>query len=356
MQRNPGAILIFPLLLPLLGGCVSSAPQPAPPPSAAAERETSIEDAMLLCNASARVTPWKSIKVPEGYRPLDAALTKDRVWVLLSPPALVSVPREGEVGQPMFSVPRGESDWSAIDTDPVDGSLWIASANAYRLVHVTPEGKQRRIDLKRVQGEGGLRQLRVGRDRVYAVPVCADEALWIFNREGELVDYSFEASERLADMDAERAVNLGYACPTVFMARGDNGQVMALDPEDVKLYQAGEGKVWDAVAGPFDLEPPGRYTSLADLRKVPMEGGGDAYYLPDLVSRLFLYGGSPMLLGGVVIERGQLRGTLIYRVKGNTLTPVVEICGRQRLIDVESDSEGYAVITDRELVVGRFGG
>ncbi len=315
-----------------------------------------MKDAALLCNASARVTAWKSIKVPESYHPLDVALTQDRVWVLLSPPALVSLPREGEVGEPVFSLPRGEADWSAIDADPVDGSLWIASSNAYRLVHITPDGKQRRIELKRVQGEGGLRQIRIGRERVYGVPVCADEALWIFNREGELVDYSFEAGERLADVDTTRAVNLGYACPTVFMTRGAEGEVLALDPEDVKLYRAGEGKVWDVVGGPFDLEPPGRYTSATDLRKIRLEGIGEAYYLPDLVSRLFLYGGNPMLLGGRVAERNRLRGTLLYRVEGNTLTPVVEVCGGQILIDVESDGKGYAAITARELVVGRFEG
>ncbi|HEY7215643.1 MAG TPA: hypothetical protein VIC28_13515 [Thermoanaerobaculia bacterium] len=355
MKRT--AISVLPALLFLAVGCAPSAPPSTPPPPfPAAELEAPVEDAALLCNASARVTSWKSIKVPENYRAVDVALTPDRVWVLLAPPALVSLPREGEVGQPMFSVPRGEADWSAIDTDPVDGSLWIASSNAYRLVHVSPDGNQQRIDLKRVQGEGGLRQLRMGRDRIYGVPVCADEALWIFNREGELVDYTFEAAERMADLDTARTVNMGYACPTVFMARGEAGEVMALNPQDVKLYRAGEGKKWDVVGGPWELEPPGRYTDIADLRKVKLEGVGDAYYLPDLVNRLFLYRGSPVLLGGGVSERHNFRGTLLYRVEGNTLTPVVEVCGRQMLIDVESDGKGYAAITPRDLVVGRFAG
>jgi len=218
------------------------------------------------------------------------------------------------------------------------------------------DGTQQRIDLKRVQGEGGLRQIRIGRDRIYGVPVCADEALWIFNRAGELVDYTFEAPERMADVDTTRTVNIAFACPSVFMARGETGAVMALNPFDVKLYQAGEGKKWDVVGGPYDLEPPGRYTEIANLRKVNLEGGGNAYYLPDLVNRLFLYRGGPVLLGGSVSERNTFRGTLLYRVEGNTLTPAVEVCGRQMLIDVESDGEGYAAITSRELVVGRFGG
>ncbi len=348
------ATFALPVLL-LAAGCAPTAP-PSVQPFPAADLESPIEDAALICNAAARVTPWKTIKVPESYRPVDVALTADRVWVLLAPPALVSLPREGDVGQPMFSIPRGEADWSAIDTDPLDGSLWIASSNAYRLVHVSTDGKQQRIELKRVQGEGGLRQLRVGRDRIYGVPVCADEALWIFNRQGELVGYTFEAAERMADVDTARTVNLGYACPTVFMARGESGEVMALNPQDVKLYRAGEGKTWDVVGGPYALEPPGRYTDLSNLRKVKLEGVGDAYYLPDLVSRLFLYGGGPVLLGGGVSERHALRGTLLYRVQGNTLTPAVEVCGRQMLIDVESDGEGYAAITANELIAGRFSG
>lgn len=356
MNRTVRTIFALLATLSLAAGCAPTTQPSVPPPFPAADIETPVEDAALLCNSSARTTSWKSIKVPESHRPVDVALTADRVRVLLAPPALVSLPRQGEAGQPTFSVPGGEADWSAIDTDPVDGSLWIASSNAYRLVHVTADGKQRRIELKRVQGEGGLRQIRIGRERIYAVPVCADEALWIFNREGELVDYSFEASERMADLDSTRAVNLAHACPVVFMARGNAGEVMALDPEDVKLYRAGQGKAWDAVGGPYDLEPPGRYTNTANLRKVELEGGGKAYYLPDLVSRLFLHGESPMLLGSGVYERNALRGTLLYRVDGNTLRPSVEVCGRQLLIDVESDGEGYAAITGRDLIVGGFGG
>jgi hypothetical protein len=357
MKRTIRTIFVLLATLLLAAGCAPTAPPSAPPPPfPAADMEAPIKDSALLCNTSARVTPWKSIKVPESYRPVDVALAADRVWVLLIPPALVSLPREGEPGQPMFSIPAGEADWSAIDTDPVDGSLWIASSNAYRLVHVTADGKQRRIELKRVQGAGGLRQLRIGRERIYAVPVCADEALWIFNREGALVDYSFEAAERIADVDSTRAVNLAHACPTVFMARGNAGEVMALDPEDVKLYRAGQGKVWEAVGGPYDLELPGRYTDPTDLRKVKLESGGDTYYLPDLVSRLFLHGESPMLLGSGVYDGKTFRGTLLYRVEANTLRPSVEVCGRQMLIDVESDAEGYAAITGREVIVGGFGG
>jgi hypothetical protein len=339
----------------MAAGCAPPpAPSSVPPPFPAAELEASVEDAALLCNASARITPWKSIKVPESYRPVDVAFTPDRVWVLLAPPALVSLPREGEVSQPTFSIPKGDADWSAIDTDPIDGSLWIASSNAYRLVHLSVEGQQRRIELKRVQGEGGLRQLRLSRDRIYGVPVCADEALWIFDREGVLVDYTFSAPERMADVDTTRTVNLPYACPMVFMARSETGEVMALNPEDVKLYRAGEGKKWEAVGGPYDLQPPGRYTDTTRVRTHKLEGGGTAYFLPDLVNRLFLHGGSPMLLGSGVFDRATLRGTLLYRVEGNTLTPAVEVCGRQLLIDVESDGEGYAAITGRELITGRF--
>lgn len=351
MRRT--ATFSLPVLL-LAVGCATTAPPGVRPVPAAAPRDSPIEDAALICNGSARVTPWAAIKVPESYRPVDVALTADRVWVLLTPPALVSLPRDGEVGQPVFSVPKGKADWSAIDTDPLDGSLWIASSDAYRLVHLSADGKQQWLELKRVRGEGGLRQLRVGRDRIYGVPVCADEALWIFNRQGELVDYSFKAAERLADVDATRTVNLGYACPTVFLARGEGGEVMALNPADVKLYRAGEGKTWDVVGGPYALEPPGRYTDLADLRKVKLEGVGDAYYLPDLVNRLFLYRGGPVLLGGGVSERQAFRGTLLYRVQGSALLPVVEVCDRKMLVDVEADGKGYAAITDDRLIVGRF--
>lgn len=335
-----------------LSGCATAPPAAAP----AIPLDDTVPEVSpaFLCHAQARRTGWDKLKIPSSLRPVDVALAEDVVHVLFSPPYVLSVPRGGG-GEPRLVKPAGGVEWSALDVDPLDGSLWIASSNAYRLIHVDPQGNARSVALTGISGEGGLREIRLGRDFLYAVPVCADDAVWIFERSGRLVGSAFPAAEKLADVQADRTINTGAACARVYMGRRADGEVIALRPDDVRLYRAA-GKAWEEIGGPYDLKPPGRYTSPSSLEKLRSGPLGRTAYLKDVVNGLFFYGEKPALLGdGLVDEVARTsKGTLFYRVEGQALEAIPELCSGGAVIAVDSDRDGYAAINGHELIVGGF--
>lgn len=334
------------VLFLMLGGCAAPAPERPQPRAAAGPL---FQSQPFLCHPDVRRTSWAALQVPAALRPVDVALAGDKVHLLFDPPFVLTLPRQGD-GQPRIIKPAGEFAWSALDVDPVDGSLWVASNNAYQLVHLDPQGTARAIPLIGVSGEGGLREVRLGRDFLYAVPVCADDAVWIFERTGRLVGSAFPAPEKLADVQTDRTINPSYACTRVYMGRRGDGEVLALRPDDVRLYRA-NGKSWEEAGGPYGLTPPGRYAPPGDMEKLRL---GEAEYLRDVVSGLFFYNGKPALLGSALFDTEKRLGTLFYRVEGQTLEPVPEACGGEAVIAVDSDRDGFVAITDRGLIVGSY--
>lgn len=345
----PGVVLYL-----TLGACATPSPIPAPartPPQPRAAAGPAFESQPFLCHPDVRRTSWEALKIPPALRAVDVAVAGESLHVLFNPPYVLTLSRQGE-GEPKLVKPVGDFTWSSLDVDPVDGSLWIASENAYRLVRIDPQGNARPISLTGVSGDGGLREIRLGRDFLYAVPVCADEAVWIFDRTGRLVGSAFPAPEKLADVQADRAINPSYACTRVYMGRRADGELLALRPDDVRLYRA-NGKSWEEAGGPYDLTPPGRYAPPGDMEKLRL---GEAQYLRDVVSGLFFYGDRPALLGSALFDETSEKrlGILFYKVDGQTLEPTPEACGGEAVIAVDSDRDGFVSITDRGLIVGSY--
>jgi hypothetical protein len=163
---------------------------------------------------------------------------------------------------------------------------------------------------------------------------------------------SFELPQGLGlDIDTSRSVNLAHACTRVHLARDEAGAVLAFHPVDVSLHRA-TADGWEAIGGPFDLVPPDRYT--ASFRLAGIGPGESSRYDPDLVRGLALLAGRPTLLGGQVTAAatGRTIGTLLYRLEGDLLRPVVEHCGGALLLDLESDAAGHAAVTASGLILG----
>lgn len=344
-------------LLALAGtvGCASAPPATAPAEPAA---EPVIPDAAWVCGPGARTLAWSELGVPERARPIDLALGPDAVWVLFEPTFLLRVPRAAGSGDaPTFTSPAQEGEtWSAIDVDPSDGSVWLARRDAYEALQVV-DGGARRVRLERVTGEGGLVELVVAGDALHTTPFCADHALWTFDRQGGGLRAGFAAPEGEGlEVDDTRFINMGNACPRVHLARDAEGRVTAFDPFDVRLHRlAGDG--WEAIGGPFDLQPPSRYTDTSTLRQERVGPDQAGRYLPDVVRGLTFLAGRPVLLGGpVTVDRGRNRssteGTILYRLEGDLLVPAVERCDREVLLDLESDPTGHAAVTERSLIIG----
>jgi hypothetical protein len=134
------------------------------------------------------------------------------------------------------------------------------------------------------------------------------------------------------------------------MGRDEGGSVIAFHPVDVRLHREGaEG--WEEIGGPFDIRPPDRY--VTGYRVVGLDPGANLSYLPDLVASLAVLDGRPTLLGAEVrTATGEPIGTLLYRVEGDELHPVVEHCGGRHLLDLEADATGHAALTSKGLILG----
>lgn len=351
----PGALL---LALAATAGCASAPPATPPPATAAPAAEPVIPDAAWVCGPGSRKVAWSDFGVPEQARPIDLALGSDAVWVLFEPTFLLRVARAaGADDAPAFTSPPQEGEtWSAVDVDPSDGSVWLARRDAYEALQVV-DGGARRVRLDRVTGEGGLVELVVAGEKLHTTPFCADHALWTFDRQGGGLRAGFAAPEGEGlEVDNTRFINMGNPCPRVHLARDADGRITAFDPFDVRLHRfAGDG--WEAIGGPFDLQPPSRYTDMSTLRVERMGPDQAGRYLPDVVSGLTFLAGRPVLLGGRVTidrrgNRSSTEGTVLYRLEGDLLVPAVERCDREVLLDLESDATGHAAVTERSLIIG----
>lgn len=352
-HRRPGAAAGALLLgLAITAGC-ASAPTPAEPP---------IPDAAWVCGPGARTLAWSELGVPERARPIDLALGPDAVWVLFEPTFLLRVARAaGADEEPTFTSPPREGEtWSAVDVDPSDGSVWLARRDAYEALRLV-EGGARRVRLDRVTGEGGLVELVAAGEALHTTPFCADHALWTFDRQGGGLRAGFAAPEGEGfDVDNTRMINMGNACPRVHLARDTDGRITAFDPFGVRLHRFA-GDEWEAVGGPFDLQPPTRYTDVTTLREERVGPEQAARYLPDVVRGLTFLGGRPVLVGGPVVVdlEGNLtstEGTVLYRLEGDVLVPAFERCDGELLLDLESDAAGHAAVTERSLILGPAAG
>lgn len=317
-----------------------------------------IPDAAWVCGAGARTLAWSELGVPERARPIDLALGPDAVWVLFEPTFLLRVARAAGAGdEPTFTSPAQEGEtWSAVDVDPSDGSVWLARRDAYEILRLF-DGGARRVRLDRVTGAGGLVELVAAGEALHTTPFCADHALWTFDRQGGGLRAGFAAPEgEGAEVDDTRTVNLADACPRVHLARDADGRVTAFDPFDVRLHRfAGDG--WQAIGGPFDLQPPRRYTDRSTLREERVGPEQAARYLPDVVRGLTYLAGRPVMVGGPVLvdlegNRTSIEGTVLYRLEGDVLVPAFERCDGDVLLDLESDAAGHAAVTERALIIG----
>jgi hypothetical protein len=267
----------------------------------------------------------------------------------------------GAGDEPTFTSPALEGEtWSAVDIDPSDGSVWLARRDAYEALQLV-EGGARRVRLDRVTGEGGLVELVAAGEALHTTPFCADHALWTFDRQGGGLRAGFAApSGEGLEVDDTRSINMANACPRVHLARDAEGRVTAFDPFDVRLHRfADDG--WQAVGGPFDLEPPRRYTDVSTLREERVGPEQAARYLPDVVRGLTYLGGRPVLVGGPVLvdlegNRTSVEGTVLYRLEDDVLVPAFERCDGDVLLDLESDATGHAAVTERALIIGPAAG
>jgi hypothetical protein len=306
----------------------TGAPAPAPAPAP--------RSASWLCATAPLDIALQKAGVPAGSQAIDVALSTDKVSILLAPARIVTFSRTDPRDVDMI-VGGEKSPWRAIDRDPTDGSLWVASDESVSLLHITEGGERKIVPGPAVQGQGGLRQIRVARDAIYATPTSAQSAVWRMSRTGgRLLGQAFEQEKTGEVPDARDALRWN-----LWLARDLDGSVVAFDLWTGELYRAGDDGAWAPLPARFPAHPR---SSGRSLHGAQVGTSSESWYFTDDIRGLFFTPAGPALLGaGMAGVR--TRGTVLFRLKDGRIETATEECTRTSLTTVVSDSVGFAAIS-----------
>jgi hypothetical protein len=356
--RNPCWIAV----LLLLSSCAAApAPTPSPAPArASAPEPDKVSRVSLLCGESARMVRFETMGVPADERPRAVALDSRNAYVLF-PSRLLRIPQGEERFQAEMTVGRGDDLWVAMDLDPVDGSVWIAT-DRFVLRRISPDWKNEKIQLQKVSGEGGFEDIRVTRDALYASPICAQDAVWRLDRTGKVLGSAFPVPERKVGDEPLDASQLG--CSKVRLERDAEGNVVAWDHENGKVFRVDGQGAWTEVA-------PGFFKAISihdsTAKGLGVGTASEQWYVSGSVRDLFYWKGRPVFLGPMATRSdtklamgsgpfGVGSDTVLILPDAGGSRDIVHNCEGAYLFDVATTAERYAAITEDALIVGQMAG
>ncbi|HXU44003.1 MAG TPA: hypothetical protein VN783_00640 [Thermoanaerobaculia bacterium] len=301
---------------------------------AAAASPPSLGTGDLLCGDEAAILSFAVLGVPPDAHPLAVAKRGERIWLLFSPGRLVRVDRRGTaVDLTTGTAEKGET-WSAMTLDPVDGSLWVASGDRSTLHRFGAEAADVKPQSVKIQAEnapaaaGGVLDLAAAPDALYLVPSRHPDTVWRVGRDGRLLSVEFPRS---AAAFSFRPLGRSPSPRPVRLARDREGAVLAWLPRSGQVYRALPGGGWAEIdASPFRFE-----TAPAG-------------------AKLFYWKGTPVFLGASEAAGQGDAGALGSRLHFPEGRDLFEICHGWRIADLAADDSGYAVLTDKGLVLGEF--
>jgi hypothetical protein len=338
----------------LLATACASAPAPlvnvAPAPAPAVRRLAAPGPlpVSLICNAAAAQVSFRTIGVPDGERPLDVAVANGHIYVLFEPARLLRLtPDEGGKVQTVMQVGRPDERWKAMDVDPTDGSVWLASEK-FVLLRISPDQRVTRVPLQRVAGSGGFHRLLVGSDAIYASPVCAEDGVWRIDRAGKVLSSAFPAPPRQQGEPLEPGVT---ACSPVVLERDRDGHILAWDTRSGAVRQADGRGEWSA-------GDPAPFSSLPNLRMVKgfdVGGRNEQWYLAGGARRLFYWKGKPVFLGPATFHPGsKANDTVLVVPQAGGARDLVESCHGAVIWGIATSATEYAAFTTQAVVFGTF--
>ncbi|HVT57580.1 MAG TPA: hypothetical protein VHR45_04195 [Thermoanaerobaculia bacterium] len=333
---------LLPAAALLLCSCASSSPGGAPAARPEVKREAKPEAATHICHPKASFASFASLGVPESERAVDLVSTDDFDYLLFAPARLVRLSRQQ--GQVKVEMVVGDSGapWKALALDPVDGSVWVATAEFF-LVHVSPSLRMTKVPLQRVAGSGGFVRLVVARDAIYAAPTCADDAVWRIDRTGKILGSAFRVVR-----DSEQPDTMAELCSGVRLDRDPDGNVVAWDWRQRQLHRVDEQGVWSKVdGGAFAALPSPRV-----LKGVDVGSRNEQWYFSGAAG-LFLWKGKPVFLGqGTIRNLGQGSDTVLLVPAAGGTRELLESCRGASLLRVATTANRYAALIHAGIVLG----
>ena len=342
MDRCPFDRLLAMTLL-VLAGCAgqpapktASSGQPPPPPIV-----------HLLCHAGTRSVGFAAVGVPEGERPVAAALTPRYAWVLFQPARLLRVDRAGGATVQML-VGGDRETWDALDADPLDGSVWIGEEHPFSLHHVTPDLRLTTVEVQRVQGDGTFNRLLVGRDALYVSAAGADDQVWRIERTGHFLAKAFPSRHEETEGEPSR-FGRGFS----HLAHSPDGGVVFWDGAQGKAFAPDASGAWvPSAVNWFDADPsPGRA-----VKGVGVGSKDEMWYLYEGGFRtLFFWKGQPIFLSSHASGIKNSATVLVVPASGGgEPRELFDRCDKAYFLDVVSDTTGYLALTHEGAVIGDF--
>jgi hypothetical protein len=346
---------------PLAASLALQACAGAPPPTATAASAPARTS--WICAAAPERVTLSSLGVPVTSVPVDAALGNGTVTVLFDPSRVVVFSIDAADRKVTMVVGDPSDTWRAIDRDPFDGSLWIASDQTVSLVRIGPDGQHFLVKGPAVSGQGGFTGIRLDREALYATPTSAAELVWRLSRDGRLLGRSFTKPST-----DEEAVRLGSGArnrSAITLGRDSRNQVLALERMTGKLFQADPEGNFVPTGAQFPVASDSKH------RTVQGESVGtsnEVWYVGAGASGLFFIGDSPATLGPSA-SGVHARGDIVFRLTSDTtVASGLESCAAGGLREVVSDgttfvaltgshgssSQGRTVTDPPEILVGRF--
>jgi hypothetical protein len=343
--------------LALTAGCASAPAVPhAVSAASAAPAEPEPVRVSLICQDRAAAARFDQLGVPKGEQAVEVTLGKDAAYVLFRPARLLRVTRrEGKIEAEMALGKPGET-WTAMDVDPLDGSIWLSSEQL-SLLRISPEWKTRVVKIQKVQGSGGFKRLRVAPDAIYAAPFCAETAVWQIDRDGKVLGTSFPVPppEPGAADEPRKLDELG--CSAVRLERGADGRILAWDPQHETLQQADGKGAWTAA----DPAAAGRFKAVLDaspdqtvVKGVAVGKRDEAWFIKSGPRELFWWKGRPAFLGALTTRNRGGNDTLLLVPQGEKMKEVVENCYGAPIVSIATTPTQYAAITYAAIILGDF--
>jgi hypothetical protein len=338
-----------PLLL-LLSAC-ATAPASAPAPVAAAGEKR--PEVSLICHPGATAAVFDQMGVPRNEYATDVALTPEHAYVLFTPARLVRITRkEGQVQAETTLGPPGQR-WTAIDVDPMDGSLWVTSEE-FELRRITPDWKVEKVPIQRVAGTGGFRDLRVAEDALYALPTCAEDGVWRIDRRGNILSSSFPAPP----VDPEKLTGPlppdALRCSYVRLDRDAEGRIVVWDSNARKLFHSDGQGGWTETDGSLYERFRAPQAESAVVRGIDVGGQEEQWLLAGGAGDLFYWKGRPVFLGSITWKSSGGNNTLLLVPEGEGGKELVESCHGHPIRAIATTGDRYAAITQRVIVFGDF--
>ena len=326
---------LLPLIL-LVTACATPAPKPVTKPEV-----TRVPRVSLFCTPSARTLRFDAMGVPSDELPVSVALDSRYAYVLFTS-RLLRVPLEGSAIEPEMTIGRSDDLWVDMDLDPVDGSVWIATDKS-ALRRITPGWESQKLEVKAANGFDGI---KVGRDAIYASPVCAKDAVWRLDRSGNVLGSAFPIGEIKTPDEPVDPIEL--RCSKVRLERDPEGGLIAWDYGDRKVFRVDEQGNW-AETDPGLFQGISIHPSTAKGVDVGTET--EQWYVAGRAHSLFYWKGKPAFLGNHA--SGGTLGTatvLIRPGKGDAL----DQCDGKLILSAATREERYAAITQEELILGEM--